>query len=253
MQRVILCEGRTDAILISYLLEKCWEWHFNNKLTVKPRVRLPAERQNECLNWYSRHGVDLAIWAVGGYTEIPAKLKRITERTRHEQNETLRFSHIVIVCDRDWRTAEQSKAEINEWLADAGVELGEDLEPGRWLGGTIALERTPKAHHSVKILALVLPPSTPGGLETFLLKALAENHDNKVLVDKAHLFVDCVSSKTSYLKKSRLKPKAQLGSVLSVMSPDWVFSELNERLTRVKWEDLTQVSQVWGLLEHLSQ
>lgn len=251
MQRAILCEGKTDAILASYMLGKLHGWGFNNQLTRKPKVTLPVVHENECLTWYSRNGVDLAIWGVGGYTELPTKMKAVADRTRAEGNAQLRFSHLVVVCDRDTRTEDECIANVSRWLMDAGITLNAALQLGQWLDGKVALARTPPADHDVKVLMVVVPPNSPGELESFLLTALSDDNDgDKELVDKAKTFIDGVPD-PPYLVKRRLRAKAWLGAVLSVMSPDWVFSELDNRMKQVKWEDLALVCQVWGLLNQL--
>ena len=40
-------------------------------------------------------------------------------------------------------------------------------------------------------------------------------------------------------------------AILSVMSPDWVFSELDERLTLVKWEEIKSVESIYEKLSEL--
>jgi hypothetical protein len=45
-----------------------------------------------------------------------------------------------------------------------------------------------------------------------------------------------------YLGDARLRPKAILGAALSVFSPDWVFGDLDQRLTAVQWADVQMVA-----------
>ncbi|MDD1475219.1 hypothetical protein MEO41_28720, partial [Dolichospermum sp. ST_sed4] len=80
MKKIILCEGKTDAILLSYFLIKKFGWQF-----IRGQVfGLPSNKDNEVLNWY-RHPEDpyqeLAIWGVGGISEIPSKLNEVVNRT----------------------------------------------------------------------------------------------------------------------------------------------------------------------------
>ena len=82
MKRIILCEGKTDAILISYFLKK-FGWIHVTRLV----IGLPFDGTNEVLNWYKHQekpGQELAIWGVGGIDQIPVKLRHIIERTRNE-------------------------------------------------------------------------------------------------------------------------------------------------------------------------
>jgi hypothetical protein len=94
-------------------------------------------------------------------------------------------------------------------------------------------------------------PYGTGALEGFLLDGLAcQDKVGRDLVDSAHAFVATQPDKP-YLAKRRLRPKATLGSVLSVISPDDVFRERNERLVLVGWELVTEVLQSYRLLADL--
>ncbi|MBW1649595.1 MAG: hypothetical protein JRJ44_02735 [Deltaproteobacteria bacterium] len=47
---IIICEGRTDAILISYFLNKKYGVRFTQN---DPPVKLPVKDKNQIINWYS--------------------------------------------------------------------------------------------------------------------------------------------------------------------------------------------------------
>ncbi len=64
MKTLILCEGKTDAILISYLLCKMSGWNptkANKKMSV-----IVSEKNNEFAYWYVRDDDKLLICGVGG-------------------------------------------------------------------------------------------------------------------------------------------------------------------------------------------
>jgi len=65
MKKIILCEGKTDAILLSYFLIRRFGWEY-----IKGQiVGLPINKENEVLNWYRNSKYpdqELAIWGVGG-------------------------------------------------------------------------------------------------------------------------------------------------------------------------------------------
>ena len=251
MQRIILCEGKTDAILASYMLGKLHRWTFNNSLTQSRKAHLPVEHDNETLNWYSRGQENLVIWGVGGYTELGAKIKKIGERTQAEADPNLRFSRIVVIMDHNSRTDQACASDAEAWFVKAGFVLDRPLQLSKWLHAKVTLDRKPPADHRVRILVLAVPPDSPGALETFLLQALrGSSEEDRHIVDQAEAFIGRIPDKP-YLLKRRLRSKASLGSVLSVMSPDWVFSRLDERIQRVKWEELVQVHRFWQLLDEL--
>jgi hypothetical protein len=85
----------------------------------------------------------------------------------------------------------------------------------------------------------------------FLMDSLSDKsgHD-KQLVDGAKDFIDDLPEEP-YLRKTRYRQKACLGSILSVLSPDWVFTELDNRLARVQWEEIESVVAVYQKLSAL--
>jgi hypothetical protein len=249
MQHIILCEGKTDAILISYFLIVKYGWEHNNNK--EKSVKLPNIPENETLNWYlrsERATQNLAVWGVGGISEIPTKLEQIVERTRNERNSDNRFNTIVLYFDRDRRNENECLRLTQDWINNCGVNFQGDVILGEWMTCTLTLKKQPVEEHTIRLLAMALPPNSPGNLETYLLHAI-QNYsevDSKI-VSKATEFVSSLPD-YPYLERPRYRIKASLGSVLSVMSPDWVFSKLDDRLKRIKWEQIISEENVYSRL-----
>jgi hypothetical protein len=250
MKRIILCEGKTDAILISYFLIRRFHWIY----TKDEIIGLPADNDNETLNWYyhpERPGSQLAIWGGGGIDDIPIKLSQVVDRTKNERTEENRFDRIVIFFDRADLDNAQCVDRVREWSNNANLTINNDLGIGQWSNATIDIKSTPPQEHQVEVLPIVLPPDGNGELETFLLNSLSASSDaDELLVERARVFIDDIPDEP-YLSHRRYRPKACLGSVLSVISPDWVFSRLDERLLLIEWETLEQVANIYGMLEEL--
>lgn len=64
MNKVILCEGETDAILLSYYLGKVAGWKYNRK--GPENLNIQADTSNQSVNWYKNNENFLLICAVGG-------------------------------------------------------------------------------------------------------------------------------------------------------------------------------------------
>ncbi len=254
MKRIILCEGKTDAILISYFLIRKFGWSYIRKKTEIPQVELPVDKNNEELNWYNhpkKPNQELAIWSVGGINQLPNKLKNTIERTQIERTTTNRFERIVLFFDRDQRGEAECVQLIEEWTTTSNLELIGDMQLGRWVDATIELIKTPPESYQLSILPIVLPPDGKGALETFLIDSIkGHSNEDRQLVDEAWEFINRLPDEP-YLSKRRFHPKACLGAILSVMSPNWVFAKLHERLTRVKWENIELVLNAYKKLEGL--
>ncbi len=257
MKRIILCEGKTDAILISYFLEKCFGWSFSLSCTRKPPVKLPVTNpRNEELNWYQHtdrigRKQELAIWGVGGDSQIPVKLRAVSERNQHSPNPTDRFEYIVLFLDHD-ESIQACLDMVKEWIADSAITLVGELQPGQWVDATVDLRGvTPPGQHQLHLLPIVLPPDKSGALETFLIdcwKQLSE--EDEQLAEAARVFIDELPelSKETYLNRRRLPDKACLGTILSVFSPDGLFLQIDPKLKSIPWEQVKDAVAVYEKL-----
>lgn len=251
MKRIIICEGKTDAILISYFLIGKFGWTYIRRQV----LTLPVDRDNEVLNWYEhpeKPDQELAIWGSGSIEQIPIKLAHVTELTENERTPEDRFKRIVLFFDRDDRSGDECAALVKEWTENNDqLELIEDPELGQWSHAKIELRKSPAEPHELLILPIAVPPASKGNLEIFLMDAIrGESEHDEQLVDKAEEFIYGLPDEP-YLSKKRYRPKARLGSILSVISPDWVFSRLDDRLTRITWEEIESVEAVYGNLSEL--
>ena len=68
MNKVILCEGQTDAILLSYYLAKVSGWRFCKK--PPKNVDIKEDTFDQSINWYEKGNDHLLICGVGGKDKI---------------------------------------------------------------------------------------------------------------------------------------------------------------------------------------
>jgi hypothetical protein len=251
MKKIILCEGKTDAILLSYFLIKRFGWQFIKEQV----VGLPSNKDNEVLNWY-RHQEDphqeLAIWGVGSINEIPKKLSEVVNRTCIERSPDNRFGRIVLLFDRDILTRKKCMELVKEWIDGCSrINTFGKVILDKWLIAKLVLNKTPPEEYEVQILPIALPKSKKGNLEVFLVDCLKDqSEEDKLLVEKTRRFISRLPD-NPYLHKERCCSKACLGSILSVISPDWVFSEMHRRLTQIEWEKIESVLAIYGKLGEL--
>jgi len=247
MLSAILCEGRTDAILLSYLMNKYAKWRYvKNK---KP-FTIGDLQDNEEANWYGRDSTsvpELLIFGVGGIDNVGRRLDYLIKRSQDDPNKDLRFGRIAIVVDRDKRTDEEIGAMIGEWAGYCGVRLTEAIAAG-WEKSFYTLHKTPVSTEEFSITLIIVPPNGQGCLEVFLLEALrSHDSDHKHVVDETAGLITRVKD-VRFLQRIRYHSKAQLGAALSVVSPERVFSELHERLNEVGWEQIETIEKAYSLL-----
>jgi hypothetical protein len=250
MKRAVICEGKTDAILVGYFLIKVYGWSYSKHSF----LQLPYDKQNEVLSWFTRPdkaGSELVVWGAGGITRVSEKVTAIAERTRDEHLRDDRFDRLVVLVDRDDRTADQCLDLIAGWLRAAGLVFTGPVALGQWKGTTTQLRKSPPETHAVDVLSIVLPPTREGCLEIFLADALRSTGDpDKAIVDGCEKLVEATPAEP-YLREPRFRPKATVGAALSIMSPDWVFGDLDEKLKAVAWEEIEVAHNAYSLLADL--
>jgi hypothetical protein len=262
MKRIILCEGKTDAILISYFLEKRFGWAYSNpKKEEKYHDALPQfpVDPDEEFNWYRRRVEDrpkemLAIWGVGGIANLPKRLKDVVgySRTVPQAGNENRFSHIVLFLDHD-DPLEVLRSQVETWVAESGLMVRADaFQIGQWLPVEMALAGvTPARTYALELLVIVVPPDHQGALERFLIDCWKHfSEADAQLAEAAQAYIKDLppSPKEKYLNHRRLPDKACLSAIFSVVSPDRVFDKIHPRLREVPWDRLADTLEVYGKL-----
>jgi len=77
MNKLILCEGKTDAIFLSYYLEHVcgWAHKFAKKDFPQGFVIEPDKRKGESVEWYNKEDDFLLICGVGGKDNFGSFIK----------------------------------------------------------------------------------------------------------------------------------------------------------------------------------
>lgn len=241
MNGLILCEGPSDAILLSYYLGKVSGWTHSKKAPDGLAIKRKAD--NQSIEWYTRGEDYLLICGVGGKDHFGGFYEEVlSSPIIHSHG----FDRFAIVTDRDNRDI----AEIESAIGDAVSDFFAGCREGQWA-------ETPYSDgfgmaHIMKNLLLVIPTEQEGALETVLLNAISENPYDKNIVDKSRAFVSAIRTEAEqYISSSRLQLKADLGVVWSIQSPEKVFTVLNEQLIAVQWEQSQTLRACFGPLEEI--
>lgn len=242
MIRIILCEGKTDAILLGYYLAKVANWKFSRSapsgLAIKPHSA------NENIAWYKKDSKILLLCAVGGKDNFASFFSRDLKNAITKTDDT--FSHIVIVTDRDNREVE----EIEHSIASEFSPFFNDIKNREWKPNqyidTFGIE------HSIDSLLLVIPNEQQGALETVMLSAISEDPYDKNIVEKCTAFVEEIRSEANrYISTDRLQLKANLSTVWAIQSPEKAFDFIDEQIRSVNWEEYAILHDCFEMLKDL--
>lgn len=241
MNSVILCEGKTDAILISYYLINTCNWKYTNKGPAG--LDIVAENPNTEVNWYRKNGDYLLMLGVGGKDNFENIYNKFVKDPILNYDETGKFSKLVIIRDKD-ENETQDLVELNNEIT------GFDSENQKWKSCTytdnFSIEQT------IDILTIIIPDDGQGALENVLLSSLAENDYDKNVVMRSSQFIDDFeNSADKYIYSKRLKIKAKLGTTLAVIFPDRVFTEIDKFLLSVDWNKYKTINDCFSLLKKI--
>ena len=240
MYGIILCEGETDAILISYYLHKTLTYSFVKKAPAK----LPALTNiSKSINWYKgAHDNYIAICPIGGADFMKAVQEVIRYNKAADENDV--FQKMVLVMDNDDESVSASIKNLGTALA-----CKQELSAGNW--ESFAYDNAFGQHISGEIACILQPNEEHGALETFVLQALSQDDEEmENAVRQVKEFVGGFRSKR-YLRHRRDRVKAHLSISLAVMCPSKTFTTIDEFLKGIEWKDYQLFQAQFKLFENM--
>jgi len=242
MISLILCEGKTDAIFLSYYLEQVcgWTHKFSKEDIPKKFAIKPSAKKGESAEWYRKSNDFLLICGVGGKDNFGSFIKSKVTPAMIDSNV---FSRIAIVTDRDDREEKSICQSFKAML----MPIMSNVENNVW---TYSLYKNSFGQEkAVDFLLLIIPSDKEGALETTLMDAISEDEYDKIIVERSKEHVETIAPNASkYIGKNRLKLKACLGVIWSIQSPEKIFSFIDEQIRSVRWEDSELISQCFDKL-----
>lgn len=231
MTRIILCEGETDLILISYYLERTKGWVY----TGSPKgLKLNfSEHDNKAAcNYVNENNDELLICAVGGKDNFGNFFDENLKKPilRSTAGETA--YKIALITDRDDISIQEIEQSVSEQLSPTVNNIMNNV----WKKNKVDADLGAKV--TIDFLLLVIPKENTGALETVLMEALAQDECDANIIERSGQFITAIKPEAErYIHENRLQLKAQLGVVFSIFNPEKTFSLFKERLVSVKWED----------------
>ena len=242
MNRLILCEGKTDAILLGYYLMKTDGWALERK--PPSGLDIKAQEQNENVVWYKKGNEKLMICAVGGKDNFGQFFSRYIQRPIFNASNGDPFPRIALITDRDDRNIEEIERDIAEQLSPFfdGTKNREWII-NRYLD-SFGMEK------EIKTLLLVIPAEHQGALENVMLDAISEDPYDQNIVDKCTSFVAAIRPEANrYIATDRLQLKANLSTVWAIQSPEKAFDFIDAQIKSVQWEKYETLNQCFGMLK----
>ncbi len=240
MNRVILCEGKTDALLLSYYLGKVSGWKHTNP---PDGLAIKARANNENVDWYKKGSEYLMICAVGGKDNFARFFARDLKKAMMVSGA---FSRIAVVTDRDDREIDNiTRSVMGTFSPFLNSVKNREWHTNHYVDG-FGIEQ------SIESMLLVIPKDQQGALETVMLTAIAEDPYDRNIVERCVEFVsDMRPIADRYISSDRLQLKANLSTVWAIQSPEKAFNFINEQINAVQWERYDTLRNCFGILEEI--
>lgn len=239
MNKLILCEGETDAILLSYYLGKVSGWRFCKKPPANIAIKSDAFEQS--INWYQKDNDRLLICGVGGKDKMASFFQSKILRPVVDAGA---FSRIALILDRDDKQLESIEAHASALFHPVITSMRNK----QWIRNTytdaFGMEQI------IDSLLVVVPTEHQGALETIMLDSISENPYDSQIVKKCGSFVkEMRKTASKYIRSNRLELKAHLGVTWAIQYPEKVFRLINEQIQSVAWEKSEVLHQCFAQLE----
>ena len=230
MNNLILCEGETDAILLSYYLQRTCGWNYVKRSPAGMDIKAETIH-GESANWYRKGSDYLLICAVGSKSRFQCFFDEKIAPPLKSAN-TAAFSKIALIIDHD----DEAEADIVKRIREELPLVAGKSEHNAW---TAHEYRNGYGEvQQLDFLLLIIPKNQEGALESLLLDAISEDAYDKNIVDKSRLFVDEIAPEADrYVGKRRLVLKAYLGVTWAIQSPQKVFQFIDDQLRSTPWEE----------------
>ncbi|HEX3044885.1 MAG TPA: hypothetical protein VHY08_09020 [Bacillota bacterium] len=238
MNSVIFCEGRVDAVLIGQYLVAHRGWVYSQK--PKENLKLEREDDKQIIYIYKRNDDWVYVWAVGGRNRFKSPLETI-KVNNHRQESANKVNNIVILIDNDDGDEAQIRTEFNSYFDTTGLQNNE------WVD--FSYQDSFSFDNIAKVLLLIIPFDEPGAMETVMIHSLQED-DDEDLIPQCCGFVDNIRTR-KYLQNRRLKLKAKLSTIVSIIEPDRGSDNLVNLVSSIRWHKYDSVHQAFKKLLEL--
>ena len=227
MNKLILCEGKTDAILLSYYLGCVQQWIPCMRGPKNFRISVD-EKSGESAYWYQRGEDHLLICGVGGKDKFGGFF---ADKIQAAILDAQVFSKVALVTDRDDRQEEDITAEVCRIFAPAITQAKQN----HWVEN--AYQDGFGQKQTLSFLLLIIPTIQQGALESLLLEAISEDPYDREIVTRSTAFVEEIGPYAErYIGQTGLKLKARLGVTWAIQSPGKEFHFIDEQIRAVRWE-----------------
>lgn len=220
---VIICEGKTDSIVINHFMTSQ-----NFKYEKDSSKYLKFNTINKQTVDYFKNGSDvLAIWNVDGCGNIKSSIGQVESLITVGSDV---IDSLAIVTDMDFNLSQDIEKEISSYFSRP-ITLADNV----W--SKYNYQDSFGSQKSLKTLLTIIPHGQSGALETIMLGALENSgNEEKLLVSEVNNFIDDLETKNlRFLDKNRKIIKSKLGCTVNIIDPERTFFDIRAVFDSISW------------------
>lgn len=222
MVYVIICEGKTDSVVINHYMT-AQGFNYIKEANIGFEFKLLKKQSVD----YFKNGTDiLAIWNVGGSGNIKFSIEQIEELVSFGNE----INSLAIVTDMDTNLSQTIEADISSYFKNTP-----NLKDNVW--DTSLIKNSYGEDKKINVLLTIIPKAQSGALETIMLDALENiGYEEKILVDEVKKFIDNLNPlNLSFLDKVRKIIKSKLGCTVNIIDPERTFFDIIPAFNTINW------------------
>lgn len=231
MMEIMLVEGVSDVLLISYFLQNVYGWEHkkDNKLQIGPLD------DHEHIESLSKGENELILCGVGGNGKFAHFVKE------HRINDMIILQDIdslMVVTDRD----EDSDARIGRAINHSFKNLS--MKAGQWVNNKISDSfGQPKSVHTY---LLIIPVNEKGALERVIINALKDIPEEAALIWSVIPFIDSLKDRIApELNKINKANKATVGTFFSIRNPQNAMRSFGAFISKIDWSKSESLKELF--------
>ncbi len=237
MTELVLVEGVSDVLLISYYLQNVYGWKHENS-NVLGITENDTYEHIECL---AKEDSQLILCGVGGNGKFASFVEKHRVNTMLVEKD---IASLMIVTDRDEDTDGKIARRIKKALA------GLTIRAGRWISNDIT--DSFGQSKSINTYLLVVPNDEKGALERVIINALKDIPEESDLIREVSTFIDSLKVEiVPELCQTNKSDKATVGTFFSIKNPQNAMRSFVTFISKIDWSSSESLRQLFLPFQYL--
>ena len=239
MTELVLVEGVSDVLLISYYLQNVYGW----KHEIRNTLGIKANDVYEHVETLIKNDSQLILCGVGGNGKFASFVENHLVNTMLIEED---IATLMIVTDRDEDTDGKIARRMKKILDGLTIRVGQ------WISNDI--NDSFGQSKTVSTFLLVVPTNENGALERVIINTLNDIPEEEDLIKEVTTFIDSLKAETvPELNQMNKSDKATVGTFFSIKNPPNAMRSFVQFLYKIDWSKSDYLKQLFLPFQYLGE